>query len=485
MSERSTSHFGGGQKTDREKRRWTVRKGRQVLVTHQLERQWLILLQVARSAQALQREMQLVVAFRVLRALFLPVWRRSNCSRRRKQVLNHLEAALWVCLDRPTEALLDGRAFFELWPMDARRRLVSCLYPVQFEGGDFMMLQGDPGDRMYFVISGSVDIIIQKKGPCKSRARHNGFVVATLGPGVHLGEFALVNDEPRMASVQCTEPTTCWALRKVEFQAELQQFRADDPLRLSMAASILKRRAEVMSKLYPLTVKQLLGISMFAQYPAEALAAVAAAVEPLVVPAGHVLFAEGSAASCMYFVARGRIQLWKRAAAGARVGASDSAGLAPDDDELLATLRRGNVFGEVGVVTLQPQPYTARAAELTDLWRLPRVRCREFLQTRPVLFRRVKELINVQWAAWIDPLPPEALASCGPLWEAVGESSAPVREVVHALLVPQVAGPGDVLVCDGVLFVTKGALVWLQRSAGRRVGAGEAVGVERLADSAL
>lgn len=37
-----------------------------------------------------------------------------------------------------------------------------------------------------------------------------------------------------------------------------------------------------------------------------------------------------------------------------------------------------------------------------------------------------------------------------------GVAAAPVREVVHALLVPQVAGPGDVLVCDGVLFVTKG-----------------------------
>lgn len=41
------------------------------------------------------------------------------------------------------------------------------------------------------------------------------------GPGAHFGEFALLNDEPRMASIQCMEDCTCWTLGKADFRAEI------------------------------------------------------------------------------------------------------------------------------------------------------------------------------------------------------------------------------------------------------------------------
>jgi CRP-like cAMP-binding protein len=49
--------------------------------------------------------------------------------------------------------------------------------------------QGEPGDAFYAIRSGRVDVI------------RDGQQVTRLGPGDHFGEIALLNDQPRNASV--------------------------------------------------------------------------------------------------------------------------------------------------------------------------------------------------------------------------------------------------------------------------------------------
>lgn len=59
----------------------------------------------------------------------------------------------------------------------------------QFAPGDVIFREGQPGTLMYVVQSGEVDVI------------HDDRLLETVGPNGIIGEMALVNQEPRSATV--------------------------------------------------------------------------------------------------------------------------------------------------------------------------------------------------------------------------------------------------------------------------------------------
>jgi hypothetical protein len=61
---------------------------------------------------------------------------------------------------------------------------------VSFDKGEVIMKEGDVGDSMYIIVSGSVDIITKSRGH-----------LATMGGGEVVGEMAVLDAEPRSASV--------------------------------------------------------------------------------------------------------------------------------------------------------------------------------------------------------------------------------------------------------------------------------------------
>ena len=62
------------------------------------------------------------------------------------------------------------------------------------EQGDALMKQGDPGDELYLLLDGVVDVEV------------DGDVVAEIGPGALLGERALLEGGTRTATVWATTP---------------------------------------------------------------------------------------------------------------------------------------------------------------------------------------------------------------------------------------------------------------------------------------
>ncbi len=64
-----------------------------------------------------------------------------------------------------------------------------------FETGDIIFEQGDPGDFMYIVIEGEVEII------------HKGEVLNKLTPGEIFGEMALIDSRARSAKAVAAAPT--------------------------------------------------------------------------------------------------------------------------------------------------------------------------------------------------------------------------------------------------------------------------------------
>jgi len=73
--------------------------------------------------------------------------------------------------------------------------------------------QGDPGDLFYLIREGTVDVVVEEAGQDK--------VLAELQQGQYFGEAALINDEPRNASIVSKEKSVFYALGKEDFRAVL------------------------------------------------------------------------------------------------------------------------------------------------------------------------------------------------------------------------------------------------------------------------
>ena len=73
--------------------------------------------------------------------------------------------------------------------------LEPYLESVRFPQGDCLMREGSPGDACYFIVSGEVRVEVDRPD-----FDSNG-VVSFMGPGAVCGEFGLLDDSPRSASV--------------------------------------------------------------------------------------------------------------------------------------------------------------------------------------------------------------------------------------------------------------------------------------------
>lgn len=92
------------------------------------------------------------------------------------------------------------------------RQVIALLDHLQdccFSCGEFILQEGEVGDRMYIIKSGQVRVI---RGQAKT-------VLATLGEGDYFGERALILQEPRYASVLATTDVACYSLSRKSFES--------------------------------------------------------------------------------------------------------------------------------------------------------------------------------------------------------------------------------------------------------------------------
>ena len=82
---------------------------------------------------------------------------------------------------------------------------------AHFEAGEVIVRQGDPGDLMYVMIDGEVEVVQQQ-------AEGGEHVVATLTQGAWFGEMALFNEEPRSATVRTLTTVNVLSMDRRAFQ---------------------------------------------------------------------------------------------------------------------------------------------------------------------------------------------------------------------------------------------------------------------------
>lgn len=102
----------------------------------------------------------------------------------------------------------------------------------EIAAGKELFREGDPGDGLFLVVSGEIDIV--KRGPRGERP------LARLGEGAVLGEISLLTNEPRSATGRAASNLRVLYLPAPAFRALLA---ADSPAALKMVAAI----AEVLA----------------------------------------------------------------------------------------------------------------------------------------------------------------------------------------------------------------------------------------------
>jgi phosphoserine phosphatase RsbU/P len=131
---------------------------------------------------------------------------------------------------------------------------------VWLPAGSVIISQGESGEVLYLIVEGKVDIF------------SNGLKVTTCGPGECVGELTLLDDSPRMATIQTqTEAcllklhrndfyqalTTSWEVIRAMFRILGQKLRVDTDLRLALIREQehlqqdLKRANEIQTAMLP------------------------------------------------------------------------------------------------------------------------------------------------------------------------------------------------------------------------------------------
>jgi CRP-like cAMP-binding protein len=103
---------------------------------------------------------------------------------------------------------------------------------VNYDAGQVLFKQGDPGDAAYVLLSGSADILVNSES--------GEIRVATLETNSIVGEIAIICDDTRTATVRASTQLETLRIRKDHFLRMLVEFP-------EMAIVIMRELAERLS----------------------------------------------------------------------------------------------------------------------------------------------------------------------------------------------------------------------------------------------
>jgi len=259
------------------------------------------------------------------------------------------------------------------------------LFGSTYRKGEIIFRQGEPGDRMYIIQSGAVQVSTVQDG--------KETVIAIREKGDFFGEMALFEDERRFATVTALRDTRLLALTRASLLGKVQR----DPqvalhilkgliLRIREADNRVKKLAEEDEVLRSALGREVESAGVPSAQAAQPWAAQAPAEVDVTthdlaeiwkvtdqarwLEAGEQLFAEGEPGDEMYIVLEGTIEMVQGSGAEKR------------------TLRRvapGDFFGEWALITDQPRSATALAPQRAQVLAIGRTQFASQIKARPEL----------------------------------------------------------------------------------------------------
>ena len=145
---------------------------------------------------------------------------------------------------------LEGCVLFQHVDVLGLDACLACLRLRRFKRDETVFHQGDPGDALFIVASGSVKVVLPSDEGAEPA------IVAVLGAGEFFGELAILDGAPHSATIVAIEPTETLVLGRVDFE---RLFESEPSIRRSLVLALareLRRLTDHVEALHFLDLPQ-------------------------------------------------------------------------------------------------------------------------------------------------------------------------------------------------------------------------------------
>jgi CRP-like cAMP-binding protein len=250
---------------------------------------------------------------------------------------------------------------------DSLAAVARRLMPVEKVKGEFVVEAGQPAEALFIVESGQVHLLSSEEGGDFSE----------LGAGETFGEMALLTGRSHAHSAQAATDAILWALPVGEFEA-LAEERPE--IRLALSKAI---REPLLAQDMNQAMGRLEAMPLFAGLSEDVLWSVAQRMLVRHVPAGELVFAEGTPGDALYLIDSGQVEIVSSAREGRTV---------------LARLGADEFFGEMALLTGKPRSTAARAATHANLWVLYRSDFDDLVNRNPSISLALSRILSQRLA---------------------------------------------------------------------------------------
>ncbi|KAF8373784.1 egl-4, partial [Pristionchus pacificus] len=154
--------------------------------------------------------------------------------------------------------------------------LVECMYEMRARSGQWVIQEGEPGDRLFVVAEG--DLTVSREG----------IPLGTMRPGTVMGELAILYNCTRTASVQALTDVQLWVLDRSVFQMIT--------MRLGM-----ERQQQLMSFLTK--------VSIFENLPEDRISKIADVLDQDYYAGGHHIIRQGEKGDTFFIINNGQVKV--------------------------------------------------------------------------------------------------------------------------------------------------------------------------------
>jgi CRP-like cAMP-binding protein len=98
-------------------------------------------------------------------------------------------------------------------PAEQIEQILPCIREQKLRGGEILFRAGDPGDALYIVAHGKVEVLTNGQPGIDP----SGSAIAALGEGHAFGEMSLLSGGPRTATIRAAEDTELLKIGKDDF----------------------------------------------------------------------------------------------------------------------------------------------------------------------------------------------------------------------------------------------------------------------------
>ncbi len=263
--------------------------------------------------------------------------------------------------DKATREALEQTPLFSALSPDSLMRLIEKVELIDLPAGQRLFAEGDSGRTLYVVAEGRVTVVTENP---------ERIVLGELKDGEFFGEFSMVTEEPRIASIDALVDTELLAIDRRVMHGLIRE----EPVVLTVLLSFLRERLiENLVQRSPL----------FAPFVGEERQGLVSRFQFLEVAKGTSLVHQNEIADALYVVMSGLLSVH-------RANTEDENA----EDLVLATVGPGDLFGEMSLLAHSGAVATVTSLSKCLVLELPAATFREVIMTHPQVLAFVGDLAS-------------------------------------------------------------------------------------------